>query len=69
VLSSVVKVANAQSSSTFANGEGQRVFDLLDGLGCIGNRNCPLHDFVPSHACNANANELKCNNDGFLASL
>jgi hypothetical protein len=65
-------VANvcAQSTSEFADGEAQRVYDLLDGLGCIGNENCTrLGDFTPTTACDYKLNYLKCNNAGLLSYL
>jgi hypothetical protein len=53
----------------FATGEGKRVYDLLDGLGCIGNSKCAnLGDFTPTIACDYKP-FLKCNNVGLLAHL
>jgi hypothetical protein len=70
VVFSIIANVSAQSNSTFAPGEGQRVYDLLDGLGCIGNSNCDdLGDFTPTTACDYNTTYLKCNNAGFLAHL
>jgi hypothetical protein len=67
---SFVAIANAQSTSEFAAGEGQRVYDLIDGLGCIGNANCTkLGDFTPTTACNYNINYLRCDFNGQLAQL
>jgi hypothetical protein len=66
----IVANVSAQSTSEFANGEGQRVYDLLDGLGCIGNINCTdLGDFTPTTACNYKPSVLKCNDAGRLAYL
>jgi hypothetical protein len=65
-------VANviAQSNSTFAAGEGQRVYDLLDGLGCIGNAKCyQLGDFTPTTACDYKPGHLRCNDAGLLSYL
>jgi hypothetical protein len=61
----------AQSTSTFAAGEGERLFDLLNGLGCTGNASCPFSDFTPTTACDykpADGNDLalKCDSDGLL---
>jgi hypothetical protein len=63
-------MVNAQSTSAFAAGEAQRVYDLLDGLGCIGNVDCAaLGDFTPTTACNYNTSHLKCNAAGRLSYL
>jgi hypothetical protein len=63
-------MVNAQSMSVFAPGEGQRVYDLLDGLGCIGNSDCTtLGDFTPTTACDYKPNYLKCNDAGLLSYL
>jgi hypothetical protein len=64
----VTSVVNAQSTAAFADGEGQRVYDLLDGLGCIGHSNCDLSNFTPTTPCNDRGEILKCD-DGRLAHL
>jgi hypothetical protein len=70
VMFAVVANVTAQSTSQFAPGEGQRVYDLLDGLGCVGNANCSfLGDFTPTTACNYRISYLKCNDAGLLAHL
>jgi hypothetical protein len=71
VLSTVsIAIVQAQSSSSFAAGEGQRVYDMLDGLGCIGNMNCTfLNDFLPTNNCDLNPDFLRCNSDGHLIHL
>jgi hypothetical protein len=53
----------------FAPGEGQRVYDLLDGLGCIGNVKCRLAAFTPTTGCDKNALNLKCDASGRLSYL
>jgi hypothetical protein len=69
MLCSVANV-NAQSTFLFAPGEAQRVYDLLDGLGCIDNDNChALRDFTPTSSCSANLAYLKCDSQGFLEHL
>jgi hypothetical protein len=61
---------NAQSTSSFAQGEAQRVYNLLNGLGCIGNGMCaPLSNFTLSSACDSQLAHLKCNAVGQLAHL
>jgi hypothetical protein len=66
----IVANVSAQSNSTFAPGEGQRVYDLLDGLGCIGNINCTdLGDFTPTTACDYRPRYLGCDNAGLLSYL
>jgi hypothetical protein len=66
----IVATVSAQSNPTFAAGEAQRVYDLLDGLGCIGNENCTLlGDFTPTTACDYKPTFLKCNNAGLLSYL
>jgi hypothetical protein len=66
----MVAIAIAQSLSSFAPGEAQRVYDLLDGLGCIGNINCTdLGDFTPTTACDYKRQNLKCDANGRLADL
>jgi hypothetical protein len=66
----IVANVSGQSTSVFADGEAQRVYDLLDGLGCIGSRACPrLNDFTPTTACDYKLNYLKCNDAGRLAHL
>jgi hypothetical protein len=64
-------VANvcAQSTSVFADGEAQRVYDLLYGLGCIGNSNCQLDDFTPTTVCDYRPSYLKCNEAGLVLFL
>jgi hypothetical protein len=63
-------MVNAQSTLVFAAGEGQRVYDLLDGLGCIGNSKCSnLGDFTPTTACDYKPPLLQCNSDGLLSYL
>jgi hypothetical protein len=69
VILSLISVVNAQSTSQFATGEAQRVFDLLVGLGCIRNRMCVLHDFMPTTACNENLSVMKCDDFGRLSFL
>jgi hypothetical protein len=70
VVLAIVASVSAQSNSTFAAGEGQRLYDLLDGLGCIGNENCTrLGDFTPTTACDYKPNTLICNDDGLLVAL
>jgi hypothetical protein len=70
VMFAVVANVIAQSTSVFAPGEGQRVYDLLDGLACIGNVNCThFGEFTPTTACNYQPNYLKCNNAGLLSYL
>jgi hypothetical protein len=70
VVFSIIANVSAQSNSTFAPGEAQRVYDLLDGLGCIGNINCTdLGDFTPTTACDYKLNYLKCNGAGRLSHL
>jgi hypothetical protein len=65
-----VSFTNAQSSSLFASGEGERVYNLLDGLGCIGNTKCTqLRDFTSSTACNYKPQEMKCDSSGKLSFL
>jgi hypothetical protein len=54
----------------FAFGEAQRVYDLLVGLGCIGNENCTkLGDFNRSTLCDYRPAIMKCNDDGLLTHL
>jgi hypothetical protein len=65
----IVANVTAQSTSEFAADEGQRVYDLLDGLGCIGNANCRLNDFTPTTACDYTPAYLKCNDAGLLSYL
>jgi hypothetical protein len=66
----VVVHVSGQSNSTFAPGEAQRVYDLLDGLGCIGNINCTrLGDFTPTTACDYKPSHMQCNNAGLLSYL
>jgi hypothetical protein len=66
----IVANVSAQSTSVFADGEAQRVYDLLDGLGCIGNSNCARFDeFTPTTACNYQPGYLQCNSAGRLAYL
>jgi hypothetical protein len=63
-------MVNAQSTSVFAAGEAQRVYDLLDGLGCIGNVNCTLlGDFTPTTSCETKPSFLKCNAAGLAYAL
>jgi hypothetical protein len=63
-------MVNAQSTSVFAPGEAQRVYDLLDGLGCIGNSYCSnLGDFTPTTACDYSPGFLDCNSAGLLSHL
>jgi hypothetical protein len=67
----VLHVVNAQSTTTFAAGEGQRLYDLLDGLNCFGNVYCHLKDFLPKDRCVADFPNLKveCDANGFLTHL
>jgi hypothetical protein len=66
----MVSVVGAQSSTTFAAGEGQRVYDLLDDLGCIGNIDCTaLGDFTPTTACDYRNEDMRCDSSGRLAYL
>jgi hypothetical protein len=66
----IVSMVEAQTKFQFASGEGQRVYDLLDGLGCIGNSQCTLFgDFKPTTACSYQPNFLKCDDNGRLAHL
>jgi hypothetical protein len=61
---------NAQpSKSIFAAGEAQLVYDLLNGLGCIGNDNCRLKDFVPTAQCDFVQTEIQCSEQGRLIFL
>jgi hypothetical protein len=69
LLMCVVAIANAQSATQFAAGEAQRVFDLLDGLGCFGNIDCTLKDFTPTAECDFDTNYLKCNGTGHMEYL
>jgi hypothetical protein len=55
-----------QSTSIFASGEAQLVYDLLDGLGCIGNANCQLGDFTPTTRCDYKTTFLECDSNGRL---
>jgi hypothetical protein len=70
VVFAIVANVSAQSTSEFASGEAQRVYDLLNGLGCIGNENCTwLKDFTSTTACNYKPDYLKCNGAGLLSHL
>jgi hypothetical protein len=70
VVFTIVTNVSAQSASVFAAGEAQRVYDLLDGLGCIGNSNCSaLGDFTPTTACDYKPDYLTCNRAGLLSFL
>jgi hypothetical protein len=70
VVFAIVANVSAQSTSEFADGEGQRVYDLLDGLGCIGNSNCTeLGEFTPTTACDYKPTSLRCNDTGLLSHL
>jgi hypothetical protein len=63
VVFAIVANVIAQSNSTFAPGEAQRVYDLLDGLGCIGNEGCGFNDFTPTTACDYKSDvryEIRC---------
>jgi hypothetical protein len=65
-----VSNVSGQSTSVFADGEAQRVYDLLDGLGCIGNANCwRLGDFTPNSSCDYNPGYVECNDAGRLGFL
>jgi hypothetical protein len=57
-------IVNGQSISQFAAGEGQRVYNLLDTMGCIGNPLCDLRDFTPTSVCNGSLTALKCDGSG-----
>jgi hypothetical protein len=65
----IVSIADAQSMSEFAAGEGKRVYDMLDGFNCFDNANCTLSDFTPTTACDYKPASLKCNDAGQLAYL
>lgn len=67
VLSAIVSVANGQyngGTNSFAPGEAQRLYDLLDGLGCIGNSMCELSDFTTTKPCNYRGMPLRCTSQG-----
>jgi hypothetical protein len=62
----VVENVKTQSVSTFASGEGQRVYDFLVALGCINDERCRLSDFTPAHDCDYRVNNMQCDAMGFL---
>jgi hypothetical protein len=54
MMFTIISMVNGQSTSVFADGEAKRVYDLLNGLECIVNSNCPaLADFTPASACDS----------------
>jgi hypothetical protein len=69
VVISIVSFTNGQSNSTFAAGEGTRVYDLLDALGCIGGAACQLSNFTPTTACDYKPPYMACNANGRLLRL
>jgi hypothetical protein len=56
----------------FAAGEAERLYRLLDEIGCIGNVACGYSDFTVGKTCrykySANKYDMKCSN-GFLNEL
>jgi hypothetical protein len=53
----------------FKPDEAERVYDLLNELGCIGNLNCGFHDFTPTTNCGYKTGPdfvMTCTDDGFL---
>jgi hypothetical protein len=69
LLFALIAIVVAQPEP-FAAGEAQRVYDLLDGLGCIGNVNCTyLGNFTPTSTCEGRVGNLKCDAQGLLAYL
>jgi hypothetical protein len=69
VLSLWTMRAGAQSSKIFATGEAQRIYNLLDGIGCFSNDQCVLKDFTVSSKCDHNTAALSCNTAGLLTNL
>jgi hypothetical protein len=54
----------AQSTTTFAAGEAQRVYNLLDELGCFETSKCDLKDFEPSKQCDFKTQKMRCDATG-----
>jgi hypothetical protein len=53
----------------FADGEAQRVYDLLDGLGCIGNP-CFFQNFTIDNTCDYHGSLLlACDASGHVIQL
>jgi hypothetical protein len=68
----LVEFVSAQSTTMFAAGEGERLYELLDGLGCFGNPMCDLRHFTPTNACgfvSGMAFEMNCTAQGLVAHL
>jgi hypothetical protein len=66
----ILAIVDAQSTSEFAAGEAQRVYDLLADLGCLGNPSCfELSDFQTTSRCDYRTSVLKCDATGRLAFL
>jgi hypothetical protein len=56
----------------FTRGEALRVYDLLDGLGCMSNPACFFNDFTTTTECGYKSNgvsTLECDASGFLVNL
>jgi hypothetical protein len=63
---SLLSVVRAQS---FREGEAQRLYDVLDGLGCFESDKCELSDFKPTTACDYKPDHLQCAADKGLVKL
>jgi hypothetical protein len=65
----MISIVNGQQLPNFAISEAQRVYDLLDGLGCIGNALCPLTNFTKGAECGYNLDYMSCDSKGYLDRL
>jgi hypothetical protein len=70
VLPLVCPVGAQVQLSNFQKGEAERVYTLLDALGCIDNTSCAFGDFKPTDGCGAEHSDYRmvCVN-GLLADL
>jgi hypothetical protein len=64
VCSVLVSIVIALANGQFATDEAQRLYDLLDGLGCFESETCELSDFTPTIACDYNFEHLQCGASG-----
>jgi phosphatidylserine/phosphatidylglycerophosphate/cardiolipin synthase-like enzyme len=66
----VLSFVKGQGAKRFAAEEGSRVYDLLDGLGCIRQSGCGfLSNFKPFEDCNDRPEVMHCNDTGYLSFL
>jgi hypothetical protein len=68
----LASASRGAAQQTFATGEAQRVYTLLEGLGCItfNNATCQLRDFTPSSECSVDIKAwLSCDSQGYVVHL